>query len=123
MDSELPPRFSVLGRGLLSFAIAVCGVACGAGASMAGLADAPPARRPNVILIITDDQGYGDLGAHGNPLIQTPRLDWLHDHSARLTRFYVSPVCTPTRASLMTGRYNYRTRAIDTFRGRAMLDP
>ncbi len=83
----------------------------------------PVAHRPNVILIITDDQGYGDLGATGNPLIRTPHLDAMARRSARMTTFYVSPVCAPTRASLMTGRYNYRTRAVDTFVGRAMMDP
>ena len=78
---------------------------------------------PNVIIVMTDDQGYGDFGFHGNPLIETPNLDTMARASARMTDFYVSPVCTPTRASLMTGRYNHRTRAIDTFNGRAMLDP
>src|SRR5262245_2188385 len=72
-------------------------------------ADPPPAgRRPNVVLVISDDQGYGDLGFHGNRRIRTPILDALAGRSARLSRFYVSPVCSPTRASLMTGRYNYR---------------
>jgi arylsulfatase/arylsulfatase A len=88
---------------------------------LAGRAAEPT--RPNVILIMTDDQGYGDLGVHGNPIIRTPHIDALAKESATLKHFYVSPVCTPTRAALMTGRYNYRTRAIDTFRGRAMMDP
>jgi hypothetical protein len=79
--------------------------------------------RPNVVLIVTDDQGYGDLGFTGNPVIRTPHLDAMARRGAVLERFYVSPVCAPTRASLMTGRYNYRTRAIDTFVGRAMMDP
>jgi len=78
---------------------------------------------PNVIVIMTDDQGWGDLGFHGNPVIRTPHLDQLAEASVRLPYFYVSPVCAPTRASLMTGRYNYRTRAIDTYRGRALMDP
>jgi arylsulfatase A-like enzyme len=81
-----------------------------------------PANRPNVVLIMTDDQGYGDLGVHGNPIVRTPNIDALAANAAVLPNFYVSPVCTPTRACLMTGRYNYRTRAIDTFRGRAMMD-
>jgi len=78
--------------------------------------------RPNILLIMTDDQGYGDIGAHGNPIIRTPNLDRLATEGVTLDRFYVCPVCAPTRASLMTGRYNYRTGAIDTYRGRAMMD-
>ena len=83
-------------------------------------ASAAPAR-PNVVVIITDDQGYGDLGIHGNPDLQTPNLDRFAKESARFSNFYVSPVCSPTRASLMTGRYNYRTGVIDTFLGRSMM--
>ncbi len=81
------------------------------------------AERPNVIVIMTDDQGYGDFGVTGNPVIRTPHLDALAEASASLSNFYVSPVCAPTRASLMTGRYNYRTRVVDTFKGRAMMEP
>jgi arylsulfatase A-like enzyme len=84
---------------------------------------ADAARRPNVVLIMTDDQGFGDFACQGNPVIRTPRMDRLAREGVELQNFYVSPVCTPTRASLMTGRYNYRTRAIDTFLGRAMMDP
>jgi len=80
-------------------------------------------RTPNVVLILTDDQGYGDLGCTGNPVLKTPRIDSLCRDGAHFARFHVSPVCTPTRACLMTGRYNYRTRAIDTYQGRAMMDP
>lgn len=78
--------------------------------------------RPNVVLIMTDDMGYGDLGFHGNPQIDTPNLDAMAERSSLVKQFYVSPVCAPTRACLMTGRYNYRTRAIDTYIGRAMMD-
>jgi arylsulfatase/arylsulfatase A len=80
-------------------------------------------KRPNVVLIMTDDQGYGDFGCTGNPVIRTPHIDSLYADSARMTVFYVSPVCTPTRACLMTGRYSYRTRAFDTYIGRAMMEP
>ena len=84
---------------------------------------AATAGQPNVVVIISDDQGHGDLGFHGNPKIKTPHLDQLARQSVRLDRFYVMPVCAPTRACLMTGRYNYRTRVVDTFLGRAMMDP
>ena len=67
--------------------------------------------RPNVIIILTDDQGYGDLSAHGNPILKTPNLDRLHDESVRLTDFHVAPVCTPTRGELMTGLYALRNKA------------
>ena len=81
------------------------------------------AERPNVIVIMSDDQGGGDYGFMGNKIIRTPALDAMAKKSGLLTKFYVSPVCAPTRASLMTGRYNYRTRCIDTYVGRAMMDP
>jgi arylsulfatase A-like enzyme len=80
-------------------------------------------RRPNVLLIMTDDQGYGDLGFHGNPRIKTPNLDRFARESVRLKTFCVSPVCSPTRASLMTGRYNYRTGVVDTYVGRSLMHP
>jgi arylsulfatase A-like enzyme len=79
--------------------------------------------RPNVLLIITDDQGYGDLGLHGNDKIRTPHLDRLGRESVQLTQFLVNPVCSPTRASLLTGRYYYRTGVVDTFIGRSLMWP
>ncbi len=78
-------------------------------------------RVPNVVLIVTDDQGYGDLGVHGNPVINTPNLDRFAGQSVEVESFYVCPVCAPTRAALMTGRYNYRTGVTDTWLGRAMM--
>lgn len=86
-----------------------------------GVVVAADARRPNVVLIMTDDQGWGDFGFHGNPHLKTPHLDRLAGQSVELTQFYVSPVCSPTRASLLTGRYNYRTGAIDTYLGRSTM--
>lgn len=78
--------------------------------------------RPNIVLIMTDDQGYGDLSIMGNPVLETPHIDSLAREGASMDTFYVSPVCSPTRASLMTGRYNYRTRLVDTFKGRSMME-
>lgn len=80
-------------------------------------------RRPNVIVVITDDQGYGDLGCHGNTLIKTPNLDKLYAQSTRLTDFHVSPVCTPTRAALMTGQHPLRNGAWGTTWGRSLPRP
>ncbi|WP_296704207.1 arylsulfatase [Algoriphagus sp.] len=76
---------------------------------------------PNVIVIITDDQGYGDFGFTGNPHVSTPTLDKLAQQSIEFTNFYVSPVCAPTRSSLMTGRYSLRTGIRDTYNGGAMM--
>jgi arylsulfatase A-like enzyme len=67
---------------------------------------------PNVILIMTDDQGYGDITSHGNLNIKTPNIDKIADEGARLDNFYVSSVCAPTRASLLTGRYHIRTGVV-----------
>ena len=58
---------------------------------------------PNIIIIITDDQGYGDYSAHGNPVLKTPAMDALYNESVRLTDFHVAPMCTPTRGQLLTG--------------------
>jgi len=84
-------------------------------------ADSP--KRPNVVLILADDMGYGDLGFHGNPKIRTPHLDKFARQSVRMKNFHVSPVCSPTRSSLLTGRYNYRTGVVDTFLGRSLMYP
>ena len=70
--------------------------------------------KPNIVLIVTDDQGWWDLGSHGNPDIETPNLDRLAAEGVELTRFYVQPVCAPTRAGLMTGRHYIRTGLYNT---------
>ncbi len=80
-------------------------------------------KRPNVILIMTDDQGYGDLGVTGNPFIHTPHIDKFADLSTHFTNFYVDPVCAPTRSALMTGKFYLRTGIYDTFNGGAIMDP
>ena len=66
-------------------------------------------KQPNIIVVMTDDQGYGDVGFHGNKLLKTPNIDQFAQEGMELTRFYVAPVCSPTRAGLLTGRYHYRT--------------
>lgn len=72
------------------------------------------AARPNILFILTDDQGYGDVGRHGHPLLKTPNLDALHDQSVRFEKFYVSPSCSPTRAALMTGMHEFRSGVTHT---------
>jgi arylsulfatase A-like enzyme len=81
------------------------------------------AERPNVLVVITDDQGFGDLGVHGNPVLKTPTLDAFAKESVWLKNFTVSPVCSPTRSALLTGQYNYRTGVVDTFIGRSLMRP
>ncbi len=80
-----------------------------------------PYTKPNVIFILTDDQGIGDLGCHGNPWLKTPNIDAFYQESVRLTDFHVSPVCTPTRSAFMTGQYPINNGAWATFKGRATL--
>ncbi len=70
--------------------------------------------KPNIILVMTDDQGYGDIGRHGNTVVKTPNLDRLHDESVRLTDFNVSPTCAPTRTSLYTGRHEFKSGVTHT---------
>jgi len=77
--------------------------------------------KPNVIIILTDDQGFADVGVHDNDRIKTPNIDKFASESIEFSRFYCSPVCAPTRASLMTGRYYYRTGVIHTSRGGAKM--
>ncbi|WP_299782423.1 arylsulfatase [uncultured Formosa sp.] len=77
--------------------------------------------KPNVILIVTDDQGFGDLGFYGNPNIKTPVLDSLASKSVRFVDFSVNPVCAPTRSAIMTGKYSMTTGVHDTYRGGAMM--
>jgi len=76
---------------------------------------------PNVVLVITDDQGYGDLSCHGNPVLKTPNLDRLYDESVRLVDYHVAPTCSPTRAALVTGHWTNRTGVWHTSGGRSLL--
>ncbi len=74
-------------------------------------------KQPNVIIIITDDQGYGDIGVHGNAVIETPNMNALHNESIRLTNFHVDPTSAPTRSALMTGRYSHHVGVWHTIKG------
>jgi hypothetical protein len=87
-------------------------------APLAGIGAAETAQKrgqPNVVLFLVDDLGYGDLACHGNPHVKTPQIDAFAGQATELTQFHVSPVCSPTRASLMTGRYNFRTGVADVY--------
>lgn len=77
--------------------------------------------RPNIIFILTDDQGYGDLSCHGNPALKTPALDRLHHTGVRFTDFHVSPTCAPTRSALMTGRHEFRNGVTHTIHERERM--
>lgn len=76
---------------------------------------------PNVVFVLTDDQGYGDVGCHGNPALKTPCLDALHAESVRFDNFHVAPACSPTRAGLLTGRYPISTGVWHTRGGHSLL--
>jgi arylsulfatase A-like enzyme len=82
-------------------------------------ADAP--KRPNVLIILSDDQGYGDFSCHGNPILKTPNLDKLHDQSLRLTDFHVAPMCSPTRGQLMTGLDGLHSGVTSVCAGRSFI--
>ncbi len=99
----------------------VCLLLFGCQISLAVASDETAAPRPNIIVVMTDDQGYGPVGAHGHPWIRTPHLDRLHSQSLRLTRFLVSPTCSPTRAALMTGRHPLRNGVSHTHSERERL--
>ncbi len=77
--------------------------------------------KPNLVLVLTDDQGYGDLGCLGNPVIQTPNMDHLYRESVRLSDYHVGPTCAPTRAGLLTGHFHNSTGVWHTIGGRSLL--
>jgi arylsulfatase A-like enzyme len=90
---------------------------------LALLSAARATERPNVVIFLADDLGYGDLGCHGNRQVVTPRLDAFAREAVEFTNFHVSPVCSPTRASLLTGRYHFRTGVADVFGPATEMDP
>lgn len=78
-------------------------------------------KRPNIIFCLTDDQGYGDISAHGNPILKTPNLDRLYAEGVRFTDFHVSPTCAPTRSALLTGRHEFKNGITHTILERERL--
>lgn len=107
------PRYRILLVGIVLFlAAAYVEPVC---AQLAG-------HRPNIVLIVSDDQGYGDLGRNGNPVVRTPNLDRMYDESVRFEDFHVSPTCAPTRASLMTGRHEFKNGVTHTILERERLN-
>ena len=85
---------------------------------------ASPSPRPNIVLVMPDDIGYGDFACHGNPVAKTPSVDRLRKESVRFTQFHVSPTCAPTRAALLTGRHEFKSGVTHTIfeRERLALD-
>jgi arylsulfatase len=94
-----------------------------AGVGLGFAAEARPlsGSRPNIILIITDDQGWGDLSCTGNPHLKTPNLDRLHSGGTRFSDFHVSPTCSPTRAALLSGRHEFKNGVTHTILERERL--
>jgi len=111
-----------MGLGRRAFLKRAGAMAAGALGWVGAAAAATSPRKPNVLLVLTDDQGWGDLGVHGNRNLKTPHIDTLARDGARLDRFYVCPVCSPTRAELLTGRYHVRGGVYSTSTGGERLD-
>ena len=88
---------------------------------MAFSAQSLTGKRPNILFILTDDQGYGDISAHGNPVLKTPNLDKIRSEAVRFTDFHVSPTCSPTRSALMTGRHEFKNGITHTILERERL--
>ncbi len=100
--------------------------ACGSNAineTAANKASNQPIDKPNIVLIITDDQGWGDVGLHNNPVIKTPNIDDFAQQSVRLNNFHVDPTCSPTRSALLTGKHSLKAGVWHTILGRYMLGP
>ena len=107
----MPDRESAFSMTRRSFVAACAGAACASSL----------AKPPNVLILLTDDQGYGDLSCHGNPVLKTPALDRLHSESVRFTDFHAAPMCTPTRGQLLSGQDALRNGATSVTAGRAVI--
>src|SRR3954447_20176840 len=112
-SKALRARSERMPRRLLLATLALIGVGAFEGPARAQASG----RRPNIVLIVSDDQGYRDLGCFGSPEIRSPNIDHLAEGGIRLTNFYVTwPACTPSRGSLLTGRYPQRNGLYDMIR-------
>src|SRR6266481_1203675 len=121
MDFDFSRRKFGGGRSFSHFSLVACaGLTMLFGGRLAATNSKRP-ERPNIILVMTDDQGYGELACHGNPIIQTPNLDQLHKESVRFTDFHVSPTCSPTRCALLTGRHEFRSGVTHTIMERERM--
>jgi arylsulfatase len=96
-------------------------LACAAFSHAAAPAKPIAGAQPNIVFILTDDQGYGDISAHGNPILKTPHLDRLRAEGVRFTDFHVSPTCSPTRSALLTGRHEFKNGITHTILERERL--
>src|SRR3972149_1046506 len=103
--------------------IGVCMVVCAAqsGITMGATPPELAGSRPNIILVLTDDQGYGDLGRNGNPIIKTPNLDRFYDEGVRFEDHHVSTTCAPTRCSLLSGRHEFKSGVTHTIHERERM--
>ncbi len=107
------------GSGLAAAALLIMAASATAAPETTKKNDSPP----NIVIFLADDMGYGDLGCHGESHIKTPHIDKFASESVEFTNFHVSPVCSPTRAALMTGRYPFRTGICDVYGPGAEMDP
>jgi arylsulfatase A-like enzyme len=110
--------------GLTALVVAFCSqLLLAAHAVAAAYRPAISESRPNILIILTDDQGFSDLEFYGNPSLETPHLDALASDSVRLEDFLASPTCSPTRAALMTGKHEFKVGITHTISGRSLLKP
>lgn len=112
-----PDRIAIYVR-LAACLLSTCAIIC---SIAVGPISAAEKSRPNVVIVITDDQGYGDLSCHGNPTLKTPRIDELYAQSISLGDYHVAPTCSPTRCAFLTGHWTNRTGVWHTIMGRSML--
>ena len=115
MHKEIMKAYPITGRRFLKSSTAL-GLAAAPCVSMATIGDIP--LKPNIIFILTDDQGYGDVTSHVNPVLKTPHMDTFAASSVRFGNFVVSPSCSPSRCALMTGMHEFKSGVTHTIMGR-----